>query len=286
MITRCAGPGGWLLGDSAGGHADGHEVGAWLVPGGPLGGAVGDESGDGPVGFATGLAAAGVSLERAPPAYFGVGVLDADPAGGLAAFVLASAVILGERPVGRVRHALRLPRRGRDLAGKLVRQAPVSVVGLGFHAGVLVELCCDALGAHGGLVVQRPGRSAPDQRSPAGAGLIGQPFAVIASAQRPPQRGLRIQRRPVTLVEPQPDERLRAGGQPLLGLGALAFDTYQLVTPVDIDAADSEQLRRCLPKPVPAPLPAPQPKARTSTRPEAAWFQSVNVLTCDFCERY
>ncbi|MFI7240333.1 hypothetical protein [Streptomyces cyaneofuscatus] len=47
---------------------------------GPAGGAVGDQAGDGAVGFAVGLAAPGVPLERAPLAVFGVGVLDADPA--------------------------------------------------------------------------------------------------------------------------------------------------------------------------------------------------------------
>ncbi|MEV7233895.1 hypothetical protein AB0N06_07855 [Streptomyces sp. NPDC051020] len=50
------------------------------MPGGPLGGAVGDQDGDGEVGLAVGIAAAGVPLERAPLPDFGVGVLDADPA--------------------------------------------------------------------------------------------------------------------------------------------------------------------------------------------------------------
>src|SRR5690606_26532300 len=72
--------------------------------------------------------------------------------------------------------------------------------------------------------------------------LVGQPGAVVTTPECPPQRGLRVQRRALALVEPQPDERLRAGGKPLLSLGALAFDAYQLVTPVDIDTADPEEL--------------------------------------------
>jgi hypothetical protein len=87
------------------------------VPGGPLGGAAGDEGGDGLVGFPVGFAAAGVSLEWAPPAYFCIRVLDADPPGGLTALVLAPAVVLGERPLGRVFRGLRFLRRGKTWSG-------------------------------------------------------------------------------------------------------------------------------------------------------------------------
>ena len=47
----------------------------WL----PLGGAVGDEDGDGGVGFVEVFAASEVALEGAPLLVLGVGVLDADP---------------------------------------------------------------------------------------------------------------------------------------------------------------------------------------------------------------
>ncbi len=56
----------------------------------------------GATGFPVGFAAAGVSLEWAPLAYFCIRVLDADPPGGLTALVLAPAVVLGEGPLGRV----------------------------------------------------------------------------------------------------------------------------------------------------------------------------------------
>lgn len=54
------------MGDSAGRRADGHEFGTRLMPGGPLGSGIGDEGGDGLVGFPVGFAAAGVSLEWVP----------------------------------------------------------------------------------------------------------------------------------------------------------------------------------------------------------------------------
>ncbi|MFJ2442190.1 hypothetical protein ACIOWG_17435 [Streptomyces sp. NPDC087658] len=50
---------------------------------------------------------------------------------------------------------------GAGLVGELVRQAAVAVVDLCSHAGVLVELLGDALGAHSGLVVLPAGALGP-----------------------------------------------------------------------------------------------------------------------------
>lgn len=74
-----------------------HKLSARPTAGGAFGGAIGDQGGDGAVGFAVDLTALGVPLERAPLAVFGVGVFDADASGGLAAFVLAPAVPFGRR---------------------------------------------------------------------------------------------------------------------------------------------------------------------------------------------
>ncbi len=106
----------------------------------------------GAVGFSVGFAASGVPLKRAPLAVFGVGVLDADPPGGLAAFVLAPSVVLGQWGVVTV-EAIRLLRRGRVLVGELVGESAVAVVDFGFHRRVVAELLGDAFGADCGLVM-------------------------------------------------------------------------------------------------------------------------------------
>ncbi|CAL9321284.1 hypothetical protein [Streptomyces sp. SudanB182_2057] len=46
----------------------------------------------------------------------------------------------------------------------LASPRPVTLVDLGFHAGLQAERLGDALGAHTGLVVRRPGRVPPDHR--------------------------------------------------------------------------------------------------------------------------
>jgi hypothetical protein len=100
---ECAGLRVWLVGGSAGGRTDVDKLSARPTAGGAFGGAVADQGGDGAVGFAVGLTALGVPLERAPLAVFGVGVFDADASGGLAASVLAPAVPFGQRAVSSSR---------------------------------------------------------------------------------------------------------------------------------------------------------------------------------------
>ncbi|WP_433453968.1 hypothetical protein ACQPXS_37935 [Streptomyces sp. CA-142005] len=70
------------LGLQAGLDANVPQFGAGFVPGGPLGGAVGDQSGDGEVSLSIGLTAAGAPQEQAPLPDFGVGVLETDPGKG------------------------------------------------------------------------------------------------------------------------------------------------------------------------------------------------------------
>jgi hypothetical protein len=76
-----------------------------------------------------------------------------------------------------------------------------------------------------GLVVQRL-----SAQRPAGA---------ASTAQGPPDRIARSQLADKIQVETQPDQRLGAGGQPLLGIGALAPHANQLITPVHIGEPDT-----------------------------------------------
>lgn len=69
----------------------------------------------------------------------------------------------------RVVDVLRFPRWGADLVRELVGQAPVALVDLGLHGGVLVKLLRDALGAHGSLVVHPSGTGGA---GPQGAALV------------------------------------------------------------------------------------------------------------------
>lgn len=71
--------------------------------------------------------------------------------------------------------------------------------------------------------------------------LAGRWYIVPApSPQGPPDRVARRQRAEAVEVEPQPDEGVVAGRQPLFGIGSLAADPDKLVTPVDVAAADAE----------------------------------------------
>src|SRR5260370_37473187 len=94
----------------------------------------------------------------------GVGVLDANPAGGLAAARFAPPVRLRGRCAVEV---LRLLGRGNDLVGELVGQAPVALVNLSPHPRSLAELFGDALCAHGRLVMHPAGPFSTRPQGPA-----------------------------------------------------------------------------------------------------------------------
>jgi hypothetical protein len=160
------------------------------------GGGVGDQPGDGEVGFGVGLAATGEPLERTPLLVLGVGVLRADPCGRLSAALLAPGVVLAQGLV-----VLGLLRRGADLGAELVGQDPAALVDLSAHFRALVEPLSDALGAHGGLVLQATGPHDPAEQSVAlgvaeGSGLVLTVFCLFLpemNALRPgrPTRGRR-----------------------------------------------------------------------------------------------
>jgi hypothetical protein len=111
--------------------------------GGPFGGTIGNQAGDGPV-LPVLLAPPGVPLQRTPLTVLGVGMLDADPAGRLAPTHLTPCAPFGQRAV--VQGLPRLRRR-RDLIGELVGQAPVALVALGPDRGLRPDLLGDPLGA-------------------------------------------------------------------------------------------------------------------------------------------
>lgn len=111
------------------------------------------------MGLGVGLAAAGEPLQGPPLLVLGVGVLHADPRGGLAASLLAPGVALAQRRV-----VLRLLRRGADLAGELVGQAAVALVDLGLDFEVRWN--CSAMLSVRTAVwsCMRPGRTTPLNR--------------------------------------------------------------------------------------------------------------------------
>lgn len=90
------------------------------------------------MGFGVVLAPVGVPLERAPLLQFGIGVPDAVPGRGLTAAHLPPGVLLAERRI-----VLRFLRRGTDLSGELVGQAPVTLIDLGSH--LRAEPDCSAM---------------------------------------------------------------------------------------------------------------------------------------------
>lgn len=124
--------------------------------GGPLGGAVGDQGGDGLLGLGEGLTASGEASHRGPLPQFGVGVLDTDPGRGLPSPRLAPGVVVAIAGV-----LLRFLRRRGDLAGEFLGQALVAGVDLRPDAGTGPELLGDALGANSGLVVHPAGPFRP-----------------------------------------------------------------------------------------------------------------------------
>ena len=96
----------------------------------------------------------------------GVGVLYADPLGGLGfAGVLPAGRLLGRRA------GLRLQRRGADLVGERLSQSPVPGVDLGLYLREPLEQVADAVGLQRRLVMHaaRPERAGPQ----GGTGLVG-----------------------------------------------------------------------------------------------------------------
>lgn len=150
----------------------------------PSGGAVGDQAGDGQVGLVVVLAAPDVALQGPPLLVLGVGVLDADPLGGL----LLSGLLPGRGLAGRGVLA-RLERRRGDLAGELPGQALVSSIDVCFDLRVLLEQVADSLGLDRGLVVhpagpERPGPQRAAVRPGDDGGLLGV-LPALAGDERP-----------------------------------------------------------------------------------------------------
>jgi len=122
-----------------------------------------------------------------------------------------------------------LLRRGADLAGAFVGQAPVPLVDVGFHPWMQAPLLGDVVGAHGGLVVHAPG---PVRRGAADLGL----HAVDAQGHAV---GLSVGEHVGPGTQPQPgpvrDGKAAPGEQGADLAGCLA----------DGGAADALQLGRC-----------------------------------------
>lgn len=64
----------------------------------------------------------------------------------------------------------------------------------------------------------------------------------VTASKRPPDQVVRPQGTELGQVEAEPDERIRTGRQPLCVIAALAVDPYQLISPVQVDAAKAESL--------------------------------------------
>src|SRR5690242_19910503 len=138
----------------------GGSAGLWL----PFGGAVGDQPGNGQGGVFEVFATPGPAVQGPPLLWFGDGVLDADPLGGL----LVPALFPAGGFFGR-RVLARFPRRGADLGGEVAGQALAAGIDLGLNIGVTAEQVLDPVSAQRGDIVHPAGpeRARPQQPAPA-----------------------------------------------------------------------------------------------------------------------
>src|SRR6266516_2376865 len=156
-------------------------AGGWSAVGCP----VGDQTGDGQVGLGVVVAAAEIALQGAPLLVFGVGVLDADPLGGLLlAGLLVGGQLLGWRVVGWFGW------RATDLVGERLGQAPVAGIDRGVDVVVSPEQVLDALGLDCGLVVHPAWSDRAGPKGAAGAvadgGDLDGVLLALARDKRPP----------------------------------------------------------------------------------------------------